>query len=209
MFITFEGGEGSGKTTQIALLKQSLENTGKGVLTTREPGGTPEAEKIRDLIVQRDGGDWSPTAECLLFFTARHMHWHTKIKPALDTGQIVLCDRFTDSTVAYQGYGHGFDLETIKKIKNVSIGDVEPNLTIILDIAVNEGLARAGKRMEDSSSTEDRFERIGTEFHEKLRQGYLTIAKQNPQRCLVIDATQSVETIQDQIFSAVKERLSI
>lgn len=207
MFITFEGGEGSGKTTQIALLKDALTARGRDILTTREPGGTPEAEKIRDLIVRRDGGNWSPTAECLLFFTARHMHWQTKIKPALEAGQIVLCDRFTDSTTAYQGYGHGFDLETIRKIRDVSIGDAEPDMTFILDIPVDEGLARAGKRLEDNNSTEDRFERIGRGFHERLRQGYLTIARDNPGRCLIIDAARPIEAIHRDILTAVTERL--
>lgn len=209
MFITFEGGEGSGKTTQIELLKQSLLNKGHNVITTREPGGTVEAEKIRDLLVQREGGDWTPTAEAMLFFTARHMHLETKIKPALDDGKVVICDRFTDSTIAYQGYGHGFDLETLKQIKKVSIGNIEPNITFILDIDVKKGLERAGKRMEgdDSGSTEDRFERLKIDFHEKLRQGYLTIAKENPQRCHVIDATQSIEAIHQNLLDIIGKTL--
>ena len=157
MFITFEGGEGSGKTTQIQLLKEFFESKGRDVITTREPGGTVEAEKIRELLVQRDGGDWTPTAEALLFFTARHMHVETKIKPALDAGKIVICDRFTDSTIAYQGYGHQFDLDILNNIKQVSIGDFQPDKTFILDIDVREGLTRAGKRMEGDidGSTED------------------------------------------------------
>ena len=206
MFITFEGGEGAGKTTQIALLQKYMEGRGRSVVTTREPGGTPEAEKIRDLIVQRDGGDWTPTAEALLFFTARHMHWHTKIKPALKDGKTVICDRFTDSTIAYQGYGHEFDLETLYKIKALAIGEVEPDMTIILDIPVKEGLARAGKRLTKDNSREDRFERIGTPFHERLRQGYLTIARQHPARCHVIDACQNVEDIHRQIVSVLESR---
>jgi len=207
MFITFEGGEGSGKTTQIALLKSALELDGHSVITTREPGGTVEAEKIRDLIVQRDGGDWSPTAECLLFFAARHMHWQKKIKPALDNGNIVLCDRFTDSTVAYQGYGYGFDLEIITKIRDIAIGAVEPDLTFILDIPVEIGLKRAGKRIENNNSTEDRFEHIEANFHENLRQGYLIIAKQHPDRCVVIDASLSINDIQDMLVKTVSGRL--
>jgi dTMP kinase len=207
MFISFEGGEGSGKTTQIQRLKTFFENKGQSVITTREPGGTIEAEKIRELLVQRDGGDWTPTAEALLFFTARHMHVETKIKPALADGKIVICDRFTDSTIAYQGYGHRFDLTVLNQIQQVSIGDFEPDKTFILDIDVRDGLTRAGKRMEgdDDGSTEDRFERMDLSFHENLRQGYLTIAGQNPNRCVVIDANQSIEDVHSDIISIINK----
>lgn len=203
MFITFEGGEGSGKTTQITLLQNYLVQKGHEVVITREPGGTIEAEKIRDLLVQRDGGAWTPFAEVMLFFTARHMHVETKIKPALATGKIVISDRFTDSTMAYQGYGHGFDLDVLKEIKTLSIGDFEPDKTFILDIPVADGLKRAGKRMEgqDSADTEDRFERMKIDFHEQLRQGYLTIAKNNPTRCHVIDASQSIDYVSEAIIA--------
>ena len=205
MFISFEGGEGSGKTTQIKKLKAYLESIGQKVVTTREPGGTPEAEKIRNLLVQRDGGDWTPLAEAMLFFTARHMHVETKIKPALDSGQIVICDRFTDSTIAYQGYGHGFDLEILKKIQTLSIGDFAPDKTFILDINVQDGLARAGKRMQgqNDGSTEDRYERMKNDFHERLRQGYLSIAAMDEQRCVVIDATRPIEDVHSAIISAI------
>ncbi len=203
MFITFEGGEGSGKTTQIQLLKDYFEGQGRDVITTREPGGTIEAEKIRELLVQRDGGHWTPTAEALLFFTARHMHVETKIKPALADGKIVICDRFTDSTIAYQGYGHAFDLDVLKQIQAVSIGDFQPDKTFILDIDVKDGLKRAGKRMEgdDDGSTEDRFERMDLSFHENLRHGYLEIAKQTPSRCVVIDAKNSINNVHCNIIS--------
>ena len=204
MFITFEGGEGAGKTTQIALLKTHLESLGKDVVLTREPGGTPEAEKIRDLLVQREGGNWTPLAEIMLFFTARHMHVETKIKPALEQGKIVICDRFTDSTIAYQGYGHGFDLDKLMQIKDLSIGNFSPDMTFILDIPVNDGLARADQRMHDNgASTEDRFERIGTEFHERLRQGFLTTAKKDSQRCHIIDARGAIKDIHQQIIKKI------
>lgn len=205
MFITFEGGEGSGKTTQIQLLKKSLEDKGHEVIVTREPGGTVEAEKIRDLLVKRDGGNWTPTAEAMLFFTARHMHVETKINPALKNGKIVICDRFTDSTIAYQGYGHGFNLKILNEIKHVSIGDLQPTKTIILDIDVKKGLNRAGARMEgdNDGNTEDRFERLKVDFHERLRQGYLEIAKQDANRCIVIDADQSIEDVHLKILSAI------
>lgn len=205
MFITFEGGEGSGKTTQIKLLGDALSKAGRDVVLTREPGGTPEAEKIRDLLVRRDGGAWTPTAEAMLFFTARHMHWHTKIKPALDAGAVVICDRFTDSTMAYQGYGYQYDMNILSRVKQISIGDVEPDMTFILDIPVDQGLARAGSRMsgDDTNETEDRFERIESGFHERLRQGYLEIAKNNPGRCHVIDATRSIDAVHNDILQKV------
>ena len=205
MFITFEGGEGSGKTTQINLLKDYYQRLGHDVITTREPGGTPEAEKIRELLVQRDGGNWTPTAEALLFFTARHMHVQTKVKPALANGQIVISDRFTDSTIAYQGYGHHFDLNILKQIQRASIGDFQPGKTFILDMDVKAGLKRASNRMQgdDDAKTEDRFERMDLSFHENLRRGFLTIAKQNPERCVVINADQSIEDVHSDIISTI------
>lgn len=206
MFISFEGGEGAGKTTQIQLLADKLSASGNDVILTREPGGTPEAEKIRELLVRRDGGNWTPTAEAMLFFTARHMHWVNKIEPHLRTGGVVITDRFTDSTIAYQGYGHRFDKDKLYAIKAMAIGDVEPDVTFILDIPVVDGLARAGKRMEgdDNNATEDRFERISTDFHERLRQGYLEIAADNPKRCVVIDARQSIDNIHAEILKHLK-----
>lgn len=208
MFITFEGGEGAGKTTQIKLLTDHLTALGHDVILTREPGGTPEAEKIRDLLVQRDGGNWTPLAEAMLFFTARHMHVETKIKPALSEGKTVISDRFTDSTIAYQGYGHGFDMDVLKQVKDLAIGDFKPNVTFILDIPVSDGLTRAGKRMAGDGSTEDRFERIGTQFHENLRQGFLKIAEQDADRCTVINALDDIDTIHHHIVSALKGHLS-
>jgi dTMP kinase len=206
MFITFEGGEGAGKTTQINLLKNYLEAKGQDVVLTREPGGTPEAEKIRDLLVQRDGGDWTPKAEALLFFTARHMHVEKLIKPALNEGKTVICDRFTDSTIAYQGYGHGFDLDILDQIQRLTIGDFTPDKTFILDIDVKDGLMRAGKRMEgdDDGTTEDRFERMDLSFHENLRQGFLTLVKQDPDRYGVINAAQSIDDVHAAIVASLE-----
>ena len=134
LFITFEGGEGSGKTTQINRLADALTQNKHRVQTTREPGGTPEAEKIRDFLVQREGGNWSPMAEALLLFAAREMHYNAIIKPALDDGKVVICDRFTDSTRAYQGYGHGMDLDKLEQLKTITLGDLEPDITFILDV---------------------------------------------------------------------------
>jgi dTMP kinase len=133
------------------------------------------------------------------------MHVETKIKPALSEGKIVICDRFTDSTIAYQGYGHGFDLNILRNIQKLAIDDFEPTKTFILDIDVKDGLARAGKRMagDNNDETEDRFERMKMDFHERLRQGYLEIARQNPHRCVVINALQSIESVHSDILSAI------
>jgi dTMP kinase len=211
LFITFEGGEGSGKTTQINRLADALTQSKHRVQTTREPGGTPEAEKIRDFLVQREGGNWSPMAEALLLFAAREMHYNAVIKPAMDDGKIVICDRFTDSTRAYQGYGHGMELEKLEQLKQITIGDLEPDITFILDIDCATGLERSERRMDvqttDMARREDRFESLELEFHERLRQGFLDIAKNNPQRCVVIDATQSIEEISAVMVDAVLKKL--
>lgn len=195
LFITLEGGEGTGKTTQIKRLREVLERQGHEIVVTREPGGTPEAEKIRELLVHRDGGNWTPMAECLLLFAARQMHIETLIKPALIEGKIVISDRFTDSTRAYQSYGHGLDIRVIEHLKNLCLQGFEPDMTFILDIDVKEGLARAGKRLESEQSGEDRFEQLDISFHEKLRKGYLEIAADNPDRCVIVDASQSIDAI--------------
>lgn len=212
LFITFEGGEGSGKTTQINRLSQSLSDMGYKVITTREPGGTPEAEKVRELIVQRDGGEWTPMAETLLLFAARIMHVEKVIKPALQGGKIVICDRFADSTIAYQGYGHGVDQHAIEEIYAHSLGHFKPDLTFLLDIKPEIGLERAGRRLAAESinveQREDKFENIGLEFHERLRQGFLEIAHAEPDRCQIIDASRSLETLTEEILNITRARLA-
>lgn len=210
LFITLEGGEGAGKSTQSRRLKSVLEDLGRDVILTREPGGTPEAEKIRDLLVQRDGGNWTPMAECLLFFAARQMHVETLIKPALAQGKIVICDRFTDSTVAYQGYGHGFDISTIRAIEKLTLGGFKPDITFILDLPVADGLQRSLKQKDISKgkeNTEDRFEKLQHNFHEKLRQGFLEIASQDKQRCVIVDARQSADDVYHSIWGYIKNAL--
>lgn len=208
IFITLEGGDGAGKTTQIHLLSEALRAQGRSVVVTREPGGTPEAEKIRDFLVKRDGGNWTPMAECLLLYAARQMHVESLIKPALAAGQIVISDRFADSTRAYQSFGHGLPLETVESLNQISLGDFAPDLTFILDLPVEVGMARAGKRLADDNSQEDRFERIGGGFHERLRQGFLAIARRDFQRCVVIDATRPVDEIAGDLAAYVRERLA-
>lgn len=199
MFITFEGGEGSGKTTQIRLLADHLHAQGRDVVVTREPGGTPEAEKIRELIVRRDGGGWSPWSECLLFFAARAHHVENLIKPALAEGKIVLCDRFVDSTIVYQGIGKGVDRDKLRRLYEDTLGDFAPDMTFILDIPVDIGLKRAAVRQEGVHIQEDRFEKLGTDFHEKIRHGFLDLAAQNMSRCKVIDAAHAPEVVANEI----------
>lgn len=210
LFITFEGGEGAGKTTQINRLVHHMNAQGHKVITTREPGGTPEAESIRNLLVQRDGGDWDAMAEVLLLSAARVMHVNNVIMPALAAGKTVICDRFTDSTLAYQGYGRGLDHSKIMDITRLTIGDLAPDMTIILDIDVTAGLSRSQKRLSDEkgySASEDRFERMDLSFHEKLRAGFLDIAKNQPQRCRVIDAARDLDAITHDITNHVTSLL--
>jgi dTMP kinase len=194
LFITFEGGEGAGKTTQITRLAAKLKENGAAVLTTREPGGTPEAEAIRRVIVSGSVGRWSALAETLLINAARDSHLRDKIRPALESGMIVLCDRFMDSTRAYQGAAGGVDPALISSLERHVVGGTKPDLTIILDIDPQQGLSRA-------KSDENRFERKSIEFHVKLRAAFREIAKSEPQRCRIIDASGS----QDAVFAAIWE----
>ncbi len=208
LFITFEGGEGSGKTTQIHALERFLSQSGYEVVKTREPGGTPEAEKIRDFLVSREGGDWSPEAEVLLLYAARSMHVQQIILPALQRGACVISDRFSDSTLAYQGYGHGYDLDKIKQLDHLILNGFQPDLTFILDIPAEQGLQRSKARLSAETTAkdqqEDRFENLALEFHDKLRNGFLDIAKQNPERCHVIDARQDIHAVTDYITAIMR-----
>ena len=210
LFITLEGGEGAGKTTQIQKIIDHLNQQGIEAIKTREPGGTQEAEKIRDLLVQRDGGDWSPEAETLLFFAARHMHCKNLIWPAIEKGAFVICDRFTDSTRAYQSYAGELDHKVIDSLENNILSGFKPDLTFILDIDPEIGLKRSLKQNQqttDKSNTEDRFERKGLAFHTKIRNGFLDIANKEPNRCYVIDATQDIETITNTIITHLTNKL--
>jgi dTMP kinase len=213
LFISFEGGEGSGKTTQINRLADYLTKQGYSVTTTREPGGTPEGEAIRNVLVQREGGNWLPMSEVLLLYAARYMHVEKVIKPALAEGKIVISDRFADSTLAYQGYGHGMYHDSIRAVEALTIGAFKPDLTYILDIDVKTGLARSNKQLATQKGyekTEDRFERMEIKFHERVRQGFLNIAKSDTARCRVINAKQDIEmlfgAIKDSVLLALKKR---
>ncbi|PKU23209.1 dTMP kinase [Telmatospirillum siberiense] len=202
-FITFEGGEGAGKSTQMDLLAGLLRQRGLRVLTTREPGGAVGAEQIRRLLVEGEPGRWDPMTEVLLHFAARRDHVARTVWPALAEGQWVLCDRFADSTMAYQGYGHGLPSHAIEQLYDMTLGLFVPDLTLILDLPVEEGLRRAAGR----GGAEDRYERMGMAFHERLRHGFTEIARHHPQRCVLVQATASVEDVHARIRSVVEERL--
>ncbi len=194
-FITFEGGEGSGKTTQIDKLCEWLKQKGHEVVLTREPGGSEGAEEIRKLFVQGEVNRWEPMSEILLLYAARYDHMEKLIKPALNRGAWVLCDRFFDSTFAYQGYGHKISIDILRKLNNIALNGFKPDLTFLLDIDVKEGLKRALRRESDKIVKEDRFENLDISFHEKLRQGYLAIARENNERIKVINANSSSDDI--------------
>ncbi|MGV8995973.1 MAG: dTMP kinase [Parvibaculaceae bacterium] len=201
-FITLEGGEGAGKSTQIKRLAARLIEAGHKVTVTREPGGSPGAEAIRALLVSGDTARWTPLGETLLHFAARQEHLEATIRPALARGDFVLCDRFVDSTFAYQGAAQGLDSAVIEALAARVIGDTMPALTLILDLPVAIGLARAGTR-----GGEDRYERMGVAFHETLRQTFLARAKADPARCKVIDASGNEDTVAQQIWHSVTSYL--
>jgi dTMP kinase len=200
-FVTFEGGEGGGKSTQLRILAEALRGVGETVVTTREPGGAPGAEEIRRLLVEGEPGRWPAEAEALLHFAARAEHLAKVIRPALEAGRWVLCDRFADSTLAYQGYGQGLDLAWLTQLRARVVGATEPGLTLILDLPVATGLGRA--------ATQQRYERMGRAFHEKLQAGFLAIAKAEPERCTVIDATRSIEAVTADVRAAVTKHFGV
>ena len=205
VFISFEGGEGSGKSTQITLLANWLSQEWPGgITTTREPGGTKEAELIRDLLVKNDN-NWDSTTEALLMTAARRQNIAHVIKPALARGEAVLTDRFFDSTTVYQGCAGGVDEETIKLLNNRFLDGVYPDITILLDIEAEQGLERSVR--EDNSET--RFEDLGLAYHKKVREGFLMLAKQEPERFIVIDANQNEMAIHEQIKAAITPLLEV
>lgn len=198
-FITFEGGEGAGKSTHVKLLAGRLTGT-RELVATREPGGTEEAEAIRALLVTGSVGRWSVEAEALLNYAARDSHLNRLIRPALERGAVVLCDRFMDSTRAYQGFAGGGHMQLIDELEHSIVGPTRPDMTLIFDLDAELGLARAGGR---ASAAEDRFERKGLDFHEKLREGFRDIARRDPGRCRLIDASQSIETVAESVWQHV------
>lgn len=204
-FITLEGGEGSGKSTQAKRLARALEAKGLSVLVTREPGGSPGAEEICALLVHGAPGRWDALTETLLIYAARADHIGRTIGPALVADQWVVCDRFTDSTYAYQGAGRGLARETIRRIDSLVLDDFKPDLTLMLDLEVEAGLKRASSR----GGAESRFENFDRDFHERLRQAFLDIAKRNPDRCVLIDASLDVDQVAAAIWAAVARRFGL
>ena len=209
IFISFEGGEGGGKTTQRNLFAQTLAVRGIQAVTTRELGGTEGAELLRPVVQGGDVGRWDALSEALLIYGARHDHTEKLIKPALAQGRWVLSDRYFDTTTMYQGYAGGLSLDVLAQIRELAIGSFCPDLTLILDIDPVQGLDRA---MEDAKARpvdNTRFERKGLEFHQKVRAGFLDIARNNPERCVLIDATGSREDVQQRIWQVVAQRFGL
>jgi len=202
-FITLEGGEGAGKSTQVRLLAEALRAGGINALATREPGGSPGAEQIRALLVDGAVERWDALTEALLHCAARREHLVNTVEPALAAGTWVVSDRFADSTVAYQGYGLGLGAEAVAEINKITVGDFAPDLTIVLDLPPEEGLARAVGRGDGAQ----RYERMTLDFHRRLRQGFLEIAKGEPGRCAVVDARPGAAEVQQAIRRIVAERL--
>lgn len=210
-FITFEGGEGSGKSTQIKLLSDYLASKHISNMLTREPGGTEFGNEMRKILLTGDANKLDDVSETLLFYVDRRVHLVQKIWPAMSEGTWVISDRFADSTTAYQHYGHGQKVskEDLDCIYKVTAGDFEPDLTIILDIDPKIGLSRSYAKAEGMEEKEIRFEGLGLEFHNNLRYGYLEIAKNNPNRCVVLDANKTVAELHNDIVKVINERFKI
>ena len=197
LFITFEGADGCGKTTQIRLLDEYLRNNGYNTLLTREPGSKGLGEKLREILLNYDG-EVSSTCESFLFLADRAQHVDCIIKPAIKEGKIVLCDRHTDSTVAYQGYGRGLDIEQIQSLNNIATGGLKPDLTIVFDVDIETSMQRVG-------SEKDRMESSGIEFFNRVRNGYLDIAKKEPERVKVINSSDTIENIHKQVLELIQK----
>jgi dTMP kinase len=214
LFITFEGIEGCGKTTQIRLLAERLANAGHEVTLTREPGGCMIADKIRAILLDAENSGMTSLTELLLYAAARAQHVGEVVKPALAANRIVLCDRFTDATIAYQGHGRALDLQLIAQLNLIAAAECRPDITILLDCPVETGLGRAIARIEavdaaDSSQPrEERFEREAVDFHRRVRDGYLQLAAAEPERFVIIDAAAEIDSIAAAIQSAVSARLA-
>lgn len=228
LFITFEGIEGCGKTTQIGLLTSFFEENHRPILLTREPGGTEAGEKIRDILLSPKKIRIEPMAELLLYVAARIQHYHEVIKPALKEGKIVICDRFADATLAYQGFGRGLDIAWIEEVYRRALDNLKPDITFLLDLPVEEGLGRAWIRIKNSKGTrnqkvffdyyqlefpfhlihagQDRFEREALDFHRRVREGYLAMARREPQRIIVLDGMKDQETLHHEIVSHLSSK---
>ena len=208
LFITFEGLDKAGKTTQITRLATRLERLGHTVFSTREPGGTPLCEEIRQILMKKQSEKLVDEAELLLFSASRAQLLREKLWPELDAGHIVLCDRFADSTTAYQGYARGMDLEFIRQLNSYAIGNRWPDLTLFLDLTVEESFKRLGKVLDTTKAEVDRFEIESRRFYEQVRKGFQELAAGHPERIVTLDASQSVKDLDEQIWKIVQKRLS-
>lgn len=203
MFITLEGPEGSGKTSQLPALAEYLREAGYNVIVTREPGGTAVGDQIREILMNLQNVSIIPRTEILLFLAARAQHVEELIRPALAQGKLVLCDRYGDSTLAYQGFGHRTDLETLQMLLAFATGGLKPDLTLLVDVPVEAGMAR--KRV--NSAEWNRLDAYALAFHERVRQGYFALAEAEPDRWLIIDATEDQNSVQQALREAILSRL--
>ena len=210
LLISFEGGDGSGKTTQLKLLDNYLASRGKLCLSTREPGGTTLGEMIRKILLEAGKVEIAYPTELFLYLADRAQHVHEVIRPALASGRLVLCDRFTDSTLAYQGYGRGVDLDMLRRLNQVASHGITPDVTFLLDCPVEVGLSRTAQRnmnLKSGGSREDRFEQERADFHERVRRGFLELARVEPKRIYVLDASCPTEEVHHEIKKIVDEKL--
>ncbi len=208
-FITLEGGEGAGKSTQAQMLRDKLAALGVDVVLTREPGGSPRAEAIRAVLLSGQAKRFGPMGEALLFYVARDSHLELTIRPALVRGSWVICDRFQDSTRAYQGAAGGVPMAALDALERIVVGSTQPDLTLILDLPPEEGLKRVAERAESIDQQVDRFESMDLRFHQNLRQEFLQIAESEPWRCAIIDANRPVQSVAETIWSVVTQRLNL
>ena len=208
MFITLEGIEGSGKTTQIKNIVEFLENKGYDCVVTREPGGTKIGEKIRSILLDPENRDMEPACELLLYFSDRVQHIKELINPALSEGKTIICDRFFDATLVYQGYARGLDLDLITGLHDMTVDGLKPDITILLDLLPEIGLSRAWEQIDHGlrNEGETRFEKETLSFHEKVRAGYLELARLEPKRFRVIDASKSENQVKQQIINALRKK---
>ncbi len=204
-FITFEGGDGSGKSTQLKYLGDTLEINGIEMVSTREPGGAPGAEEIRELLVSGSTVKWTPKTELLLHYGARMDHVDVIVRPALEAGKWVISDRFHDSSMAYQGFGHELGSNLIDELHALVLGEFRPDLTFILDLPVELALKRTKQR----DGEEDRYEQMGLAFHERIRLGFHEIARREPARCILVDASKNVNAVYSDVLETINKRLEL
>jgi dTMP kinase len=207
LFITFEGIEGCGKTTQIGHLTSFFKKARRPFLLTREPGGTEVGGKIREILLSSDNSGLEPMAELFLYVADRIQHYRQVILPALRQGKVVLCDRFADATTVYQGFGRGLDLAWIEEIHSRALENAKPDLTFLLDLPVEVGLKRAWKRLKKDRTGEDRFEKEALDFHRRIREGYLTLARKEPSRIIVLDGMKDEQTLHGEIVSHLPDAI--